>query len=78
MTTVDTTTGTRIETMPFSKALNAGLRKAMEDDPRVLIMGEDIGALGGVFRVTEHLQRDIVASSVGVGEVEQLLCMVEQ
>ncbi|SFR57859.1 alpha-ketoacid dehydrogenase subunit beta [Microbacterium azadirachtae] len=58
MTTVDTTTGTRIETMPFSKALNAGLRKAMEDDPRVLIMGEDIGALGGVFRVTEHLQRD--------------------
>ncbi|SDL72123.1 alpha-ketoacid dehydrogenase subunit beta [Microbacterium azadirachtae] len=58
MTTVDTITGTRIETMPFSKALNAGLRKAMEDDPRVLLMGEDIGALGGVFRVTEHLQRD--------------------
>ena len=56
MTTVDTTTG--IETMPFSKALNAGLRKAMEDDPRVLLMGEDIGSLGGVFRVTEHLQRD--------------------
>ncbi|MGN7860194.1 alpha-ketoacid dehydrogenase subunit beta [Microbacterium sp. 22303] len=57
MTTVDTTR-TGIETMPFSKALNAGLRKAMEDDPRVLLMGEDIGALGGVFRVTEHLQRD--------------------
>ncbi|WP_309127049.1 transketolase C-terminal domain-containing protein [Microbacterium sp.] len=47
-----------IETMPFSKALNAGLRKALEDDPRVLLMGEDIGALGGVFRVTEHLKRD--------------------
>ncbi|MBS1697784.1 MAG: alpha-ketoacid dehydrogenase subunit beta [Actinobacteria bacterium] len=44
--------------MPFSKALNAGLRRAMELDPRVLLMGEDIGALGGVFRVTEHLQRD--------------------
>ncbi|UWF78764.1 MULTISPECIES: alpha-ketoacid dehydrogenase subunit beta [Microbacterium] len=44
--------------MPFSKALNAGLRKALEDDPRVLLMGEDIGKLGGVFRVTEHLQRD--------------------
>ncbi|MEJ1090573.1 alpha-ketoacid dehydrogenase subunit beta [Microbacterium istanbulense] len=44
--------------MPFSKALNAGLRKAMENDDRVLLMGEDIGALGGVFRVTEHLQRD--------------------
>jgi pyruvate dehydrogenase E1 component beta subunit len=47
-----------LETMPFSKALNAGLRKAMEDDDRVLLMGEDIGKLGGVFRVTEHLQRD--------------------
>lgn len=47
-----------IETMPFSKALTAGMRKAMEDDPRVLLMGEDIGRLGGVFRVTEHLQRD--------------------
>ena len=58
MSTVETTAGTSIETMPFSKALNAGLRKAMEDDPRVILMGEDIGALGGVFRVTEHLQRD--------------------
>ncbi|BDZ40071.1 alpha-ketoacid dehydrogenase subunit beta [Microbacterium suwonense] len=47
-----------LETMPLSKALNAGLRKAMEDDPRVLLMGEDIGRLGGVFRVTENLQRD--------------------
>ncbi|WP_298866404.1 alpha-ketoacid dehydrogenase subunit beta [uncultured Microbacterium sp.] len=44
--------------MPFSKALNAGLRKAMEDDSRVLLMGEDIGRLGGVFRVTEGLQKD--------------------
>ncbi len=47
-----------LETMPFSKALNAGLRAAMENDPKVLLMGEDIGKLGGVFRVTEHLQRD--------------------
>lgn len=47
-----------LETMPFAKALNAGLRKAMEDDPKVLLMGEDIGKLGGVFRITEHLQRD--------------------
>ncbi len=43
--------------LPLAKALNAGLAKAMEDDPRVLLMGEDIGPLGGVFRVTEHLQR---------------------
>ncbi|MEV7610375.1 alpha-ketoacid dehydrogenase subunit beta [Microbacterium sp. NPDC089320] len=44
--------------MPLSKALNSGLRKALEDDSKVLLMGEDIGKLGGVFRVTEHLQRD--------------------
>lgn len=47
-----------LETMPLGKALNAGLRRAMEDDAKVLLMGEDIGKLGGVFRITEHLQRD--------------------
>ncbi|GAA3935986.1 alpha-ketoacid dehydrogenase subunit beta [Microbacterium soli] len=47
-----------LETMPLSKALNAGLRKAMQDDPRVLLMGEDIGTLGGVFRVTEGLRSE--------------------
>ena len=46
------------ETMPLGKALNAGMRKAMEDHPKVILMGEDIGKLGGVFRITEHLQRD--------------------
>jgi 2-oxoisovalerate dehydrogenase E1 component beta subunit len=45
-------------TMSLSKALNNGLRRAMEDDPKVVLMGEDIGKLGGVFRVTEGLQRD--------------------
>ena len=30
----------------------------MEDDPKVLLMGEDIGKLGGVFRVTDGLQKD--------------------
>jgi 2-oxoisovalerate dehydrogenase E1 component beta subunit len=45
-------------TMPLSRALNAGLRKALEDSDRVLLMGEDIGPLGGVFRVTEGLQAD--------------------
>jgi 2-oxoisovalerate dehydrogenase E1 component beta subunit len=42
----------------LAKALNAGLRKAMEDDPKVLIMGEDVGKLGGVFRITDGLQKD--------------------
>jgi pyruvate dehydrogenase E1 component beta subunit len=45
-----------VENLPMAKALNAGLRQAMLDDPRVLMMGEDIGRLGGVFRVTEGLQ----------------------
>jgi 2-oxoisovalerate dehydrogenase E1 component beta subunit len=47
-----------LETMPLGKAINAGLRRAMADDPRVLLMGEDIGTLGGVFRVTEGLQAE--------------------
>jgi 2-oxoisovalerate dehydrogenase E1 component beta subunit len=42
----------------LAKALTSGLRKAMEDDPKVLIMGEDVGKLGGVFRVTDGLQKD--------------------
>src|SRR4026208_2514180 len=42
----------------LGKALNLGLRKAMEDDPKVLIMGEDVGKLGGVFRITDGLQKD--------------------
>ena len=42
----------------IAKALNAGLRKAMENDPKVILQGEDIGKLGGVFRITEHLQKD--------------------
>ena len=37
-------------------ALNTALRDAMRDDPRALVFGEDVGALGGVFRVTEGLQ----------------------
>jgi 2-oxoisovalerate dehydrogenase E1 component beta subunit len=44
--------------MPLGQALNAGLRRALEDDPKVLLLGEDIGKLGGVFRVTAGLQKD--------------------
>jgi len=47
-----------LETMPMARAINAGLRKAMTDDSKVLLMGEDIGPLGGVFRVTEGLQAE--------------------
>ncbi|MFT3797774.1 alpha-ketoacid dehydrogenase subunit beta [Microbacterium sp.] len=44
--------------LPFAKALHAGLRAAMAADDHVLMMGEDIGRLGGVFRVTEGLQAE--------------------
>ena len=42
----------------FAKALDEGLRRAMERDPKVVLMGEDIGRLGGVFRITDGLQKD--------------------
>jgi pyruvate dehydrogenase E1 component beta subunit len=42
----------------MAKALNDALRSALEHDPKVLILGEDIGRLGGVFRVTDGLQKD--------------------
>jgi 2-oxoisovalerate dehydrogenase E1 component beta subunit len=44
--------------LTLGKALNEGLRRAMERDPKVLIMGEDVGKLGGVFRITDGLQKD--------------------
>ncbi|WP_205740406.1 alpha-ketoacid dehydrogenase subunit beta [Haloactinopolyspora alba] len=44
--------------MTIAKAVNAGLRRAMEGDDHVLVMGEDVGRLGGVFRVTDGLQKD--------------------
>ena len=44
------------ETLAMAKALNEGLRAALAANDRVLLMGEDIGTLGGVFRVTEGLK----------------------
>jgi 2-oxoisovalerate dehydrogenase E1 component beta subunit len=47
-----------MSTLTLARSLNEGLRKALEDDPKVLIMGEDVGKLGGVFRITDGLQKD--------------------
>ena len=44
--------------LTLSKALGSGLRRALADDDRVVLMGEDIGTLGGVFRVTDGLQAE--------------------
>ncbi|CAM4064672.1 alpha-ketoacid dehydrogenase subunit beta [Nocardiopsis rhodophaea] len=50
--------------LTIGKGINAGLRRAMEADPKVLIMGEDVGKLGGVFRVTDGLHKDFGADRV--------------
>ncbi|MGV9565865.1 alpha-ketoacid dehydrogenase subunit beta [Streptomyces sp. NPDC003480] len=42
----------------LAQALNLGLRKALEGDRKVLVMGEDVGRLGGVFRITDGLHKD--------------------
>ena len=44
--------------LPMAKAINEGLRAALRADDKVLLMGEDIGTLGGVFRVTEGLKTE--------------------
>jgi len=41
--------------LAIAKAINAGLRKSMEDNSKVVVFGQDIAQLGGVFRVTEGL-----------------------
>ncbi|MFD2420517.1 alpha-ketoacid dehydrogenase subunit beta [Amycolatopsis pigmentata] len=47
-----------MEPITMAQALNAGLRDALKEDDRVLVFGEDVGTLGGVFRVTDGLTRD--------------------
>lgn len=53
-----------MSTMTFGRAINAGLRAAMDADPKVVLMGEDIGTLGGVFRITDGLKKDFGAARV--------------
>jgi 2-oxoisovalerate dehydrogenase E1 component beta subunit len=43
---------------PLAKAITEGLRAAMTQDSSIMLMGEDIAQLGGVFRVTEGLQEE--------------------
>jgi pyruvate dehydrogenase E1 component beta subunit len=47
-----------VATVALSKALNLGLHRALADDDKVVLMGEDIGKLGGVYRVTDGLQAE--------------------
>src|SRR6201995_2198742 len=43
--------------MNMVQALNSAMNIMLERDPRVVILGEDVGYFGGVFRVTDGLQR---------------------
>ncbi len=51
-------------TMTIAKAINEGLRATLNNNPRSLLMGEDIGALGGVYRVTDGLIAEFGADRV--------------
>jgi pyruvate dehydrogenase E1 component beta subunit len=50
--------------LSLSAAINSGLRRALADDPKVVLLGEDIGTLGGVFPVTDGLQKEFGADRV--------------
>ena len=50
--------------MSLSAALNSGLRQVLEEDPKAIVMGEDVGPLGGVFRVTDGLSKDFGSDRV--------------
>jgi len=50
--------------LTLGKALGAGLRRAMLDDDKVVLLGEDIGKLGGVFRITDGLLDEFGAARV--------------
>ncbi|MDQ1177699.1 alpha-ketoacid dehydrogenase subunit beta [Microbacterium sp. SORGH_AS_0421] len=50
--------------LTLGSAINAGLSRALDGDEKVLLMGEDIGKLGGVFRVTDGLQQRFGAHRV--------------
>ncbi|MDO8106245.1 alpha-ketoacid dehydrogenase subunit beta [Isoptericola sp. b441] len=69
MTTTADRAGTSSSSVPTEKvtlarAITLGLRTALAHDPSVLLMGEDIGRLGGVFRVTDGLQAEFGADRV--------------
>ena len=53
-----------MQNWPMVRALNEGMRTALQDNEKVLLMGEDIGTLGGVFRVTDGLQEEFGTARV--------------
>jgi 2-oxoisovalerate dehydrogenase E1 component beta subunit len=53
-----------MSTMTIAKAITEGLRATLANDPKSFLMGEDIGSLGGVYRVTEGLKKEFGAHRV--------------
>ncbi|TFD27921.1 alpha-ketoacid dehydrogenase subunit beta [Cryobacterium cryoconiti] len=64
MTLHDTTVTRAPVTLTMAAALNAAIQDAMRDDPTVVLFGEDVGPLGGVFRVTDGLYAEFGESRV--------------
>lgn len=60
MTSVATATAvtTPVKPATMAQALGRALRDAMAEDPAVHVLGEDVGTLGGVFRVTDGLAKE--------------------
>ncbi|GHC91409.1 2-oxoisovalerate dehydrogenase subunit beta [Nocardiopsis terrae] len=54
----DTTVESAVVELSMQQAINRALRVLLTEDPDVLVFGEDVGALGGVFRVTDGLQKE--------------------
>ena len=54
------------------EAINLGLREEMERDDRIVILGEDVGREGGVFRVTDGLQQKFGEDRVVDTPLEEL------
>jgi len=48
----------------LGKALNRALYRALDEDPKVMVLGEDVGVLGGVYRITDGLQTAFGANRV--------------
>ena len=53
-----------VETMSMQAALNRALAEILADDPKAVVLGEDVGRLGGVFRITDGLQKRFGAERV--------------
>ena len=64
MTDAPAGTGRAVEPMTMQRAIAMALADALADDPTVLVFGEDVGRLGGVFRATDGLQERFGSSRV--------------